>query len=177
MRKGVKRNNLKLRSYPFDWIFSSPNNVINCIEDNFEKFLNKSYYINIGDTQCGHTFYNSQMWQHHNPLIIENDYNYYVRCVERFKLLLNSIELKLFTMIFINGEYHNLNENIKNNIITFNEQFKKYTTNYRLLIIIHLPNQESIHHTFTSIDNIDFIELYTISLSNGVAFIDDNDNI
>ena len=38
----LKNNNLKRCSYPFDWIFSSPNMVIDCISDDFKKFLDKS---------------------------------------------------------------------------------------------------------------------------------------
>ena len=98
----LKRNNLKLCSYPFDWIFSNCDNIIHCIEDNFNIFLDKSYYINISPTNCGHSKYHNVMFNHHNPLINIDHYNYYVRCVDRFKTLLQKQEHKLFIMIFVN---------------------------------------------------------------------------
>ena len=46
----LKRNKLKLVSYPFDWIFSYPIDIYDMINTNFEYFLNKDYYINQDDT-------------------------------------------------------------------------------------------------------------------------------
>ena len=43
----LKRNNYKKCSYPFDWIFSNCENIIHCIEDDFNIFLDKSYYVSI----------------------------------------------------------------------------------------------------------------------------------
>ena len=178
----LKRNNLKLCSYPFDWIFSNCNNIIHCIEDNFNIFLDKSYYQDIhtkriGNNQCGHKYYDVNMFNHFDPRN-EKDYNYYVRCVDRFKNLLQKKEHKLFIMIFTNIE--NI-ENIKNhfikNIINFNNKFSKYTSNYTLLVIFHIPNNEQNHHTFTYNDNIHFLELYTLTKSGGVQFLNNYDNI
>ena len=171
----LKRNNLKLCSYPFDWIFSNCDNIIHCIEDNFNIFLDKSYYINISQSQCGHSKYNNRMFNHHNPLINIDNYNYYVRCVDRFKNLLQKQYHKLFIMIFVN--MNNINENIKNNIIDFNNKFSRYTSNYTLLVIFHIPNKQQNHHIFTYNDNIHFLELHTLSSSGGVEFGNKNDNI
>ena len=170
----LKNNNLKKSSYPFDWIFSNNNNIIHCIEDDFKKFLDKSYYVNISNKKCGHSYYNERMFNHHNPLNNENDYNYYVRCVNRFKNLLQCEEQKLFIMIFVNMD--NFEENLKNNIINFNNKFSKYTKNYKLLVILHIKNKENNYHAFQHKDTIDFLELHTLSSSNGLHFTDKNDN-
>jgi hypothetical protein len=174
----LKRNNLKLCSYPFDWIFSNCDNIIHCIEDNFNIFLDKSYYQDIhtkwNNNQCGHKYYNVNMFNHFDPRN-EKDYNYYVRCVDRFKNLLQKQEHKLFTMIFINID--NVEKNIINNIIDFNNKFSKYTYNYTLLVIFHIPNKQQNHHIFTYNDNIHFLELHTLSGSGGVEFGNNNDNI
>jgi hypothetical protein len=167
-------NNLKRCSYPFDWILSNYNNIIHCIEDDFNIFLDSSYYINMSDNKCGHSYYHPQMFYHNNPLN-ENDYIYYFRCVDRFKKLLQYEEHKLFIMIFTNMD--NIEENSKNDIINFNNKFSKYTKNYTLLIIYHIKNKENNHHIFTHHDNIDFLELHTLSNSDGLNFINnDNDN-
>jgi hypothetical protein len=138
------------------------------------------------------------MFNHHNPLINIDHYNYFVRCVDRFRILLQKEEHKLFIMTFVN--MNNIDENIKNEIIEFNNKFSKYTSNYTLLVIFHIPipthipipNKKRIvrnriirniiikkqnHHIFTYIDNIHFLELHTLSTSNGVEFNNSDDNI
>jgi hypothetical protein len=94
--------------------------------------------------------------------------------VNRFKNLLQSPEHKLFTMIFINIENNN---NIANKIIDFNNKFSNYTTNYTLLVIIHLSNKPQHYHSFTYNNNIHFLELHTLSSSTGVEFCNNDDNI
>jgi hypothetical protein len=171
----LKRNKYKLCSYPFDWIFSSCDIIIHCIEDDFKTFLDKQYYIDISESKCGHSKYNNCMFNHQNPLTNIDHYNYYGRCVNRFKDLLKKQEHKLFIMISVN--MNNIDENIKNNIIDFNNKFSKYTSNYTLLVIFHIPNKQQNHHIFTYNDNIHFLELHTLSVSGGVEFNDNNDNI
>lgn len=171
----LKRNKLKLRSYPFDWIFSNTDNILHCIEDNFNIYLDKSYYIDISPTKCGHSKYNKGMFNHHNPLINEDHYNYFVRCVNRFIDLLQKQEHKLFIMVHNNMT--ELNENIINKMVEFNNKFKTYTTNYTLLVIFHIKNKDENKHIFTYHDNIHFLELHTLSHSNGVEFVNNDDNI
>ena len=72
---------------------------------------------------------------------------------------------------------HNIDENIKKKIIEFNNKFSKYTNNYTLLVIFHKPKKEQNHNIFTYNDNIHFLELHTLSVSNGKDFNDHNDNI
>ena len=172
----LKNNNLKTCSYPFDWIFSDCDMIIDCLENNFNKFLDKNYYISIKDNdhKCGHILYHPQMFNHFNPLNNNNDYEYYVRCVNRFKQLLQYEEHKLFIMIFVDMDI--INEDIKNYIINFNNEFSKYTKNYTLLVILHIRNKENNFYEFTHHDNIDFLELHTLSCSNGANFINKIDN-
>lgn len=173
--KILERNKYKLCSYPFDWIFSNCNNIIHCIEDNFNIFLDKSYYITVSQSKCGHSKYHKCMFNHHNPLINIDHYNYYLRCVDRFKNLLQKKEHKLFIMILTNKI-----EIVKNDfdyIIDFNNKFSKYTSNYTLLVIFHIAKKEKNYHIFTYNNNIHFLELHTLSVSNGNNFVVDNDNI
>ena len=114
------------------------------------------------------------MFNHHNPLINENNYNYFVRCVSRFKNLLQFEEHKLFIMILVNMD--NISETVKSELIDFNNKFKKYTTNYTLLVILNITNKQDNYHDFTHHDNIDFLEVHTTSMSNGINFNSLNDN-
>jgi hypothetical protein len=151
----LKNYNLKICSYPFDWIFSDCNIIIDCIKTDFKIFLNKENYIDIknkwNDNQCGHKIYHSNMFNHRDPRK-DADYEYYVRCIDRFKTLLANDENKLFIMLFPNMD--NIDKDLKNNIIEFNNEFSIYTTNYKLLVIFHLPKNE-ISHKLTHNDNID----------------------
>jgi hypothetical protein len=79
-------------------------------------------------------------------------------------------------MISVNND-NNSDIFFKNKIIDFNDKFSKYTSNYTLLVIFHISNKQQNHHTFTYNDNIHFLELETVSSSNGVQFRNDDDNI
>jgi len=171
----LKDNYWKKCSYPFDWVLSNPKIILHCLEDDFKIFLDKSYYISYNRFTSGHSYYNKNLWCHHNPLMFEKDYNYYIRCVDRFKRLLQNEDHKLFVMSFVNMD--EIPENLKNDIINFNDKFSTYTKNYKLLIILHLQNKEKQQSLFTHHDNIDFLELHTLSKSDGVIFQDKSDNI
>lgn len=152
----LKRTKLKKCSYPFDWIYSKFDDIINCIEDDLTIFLNKNYYVDIqckwNENQCGHSYYNLNMFNHHDPRK-EKDYNYYIRCVNRFRNLLKTNECKLFVKMFTNVSEDNIDNHINETII-FNNKFKLFTNNYILLVIIHLPNKKQNSNTFTYKDNI-----------------------
>lgn len=173
----LKRNKYKLCSYPFDWIFSNCNIIMNCIEDDFKKFLDKSYYINISNTTCEHSYYNKDniMFNHHNPLINIDHYNYYVRCVNRFRYLLKQPKHKLFIITFINMK--NIDEHVKTNVIDLDNVISKHTSNYTLLVIFNISNKQYNNHIFTYNGNIHYLELHTLSNSGGLEFCNKNDNI
>lgn len=188
----LKRNAWKEASYPFDWIMSNHKSNIHCIENDFKLFLDKSQYVDITSTQCGHRYYDAKMFYHHNPLRYKDDYNYYCRCIKRFKDLLQLSEHKLFIMIFVNGEYNSHLDSFPKEIVEFNTRFSKHTSNYTLLVIIHHPNKQQNSHTFTTYKNNDIdskketddnnnsihlLELHTLSVSNGVEFVNKNDNV
>jgi hypothetical protein len=105
------------------------------------------------------------MFNHRNPLI-KNHYDYYNRCVDRFKMLLSNKNNKLFIY------FGNIDEN---KFIEFNKKLKNYTCNYRILVInTKVSNKQNYY--FKSIDNIDFLYIETLSNSNGVNYINSKDN-
>ena len=160
----IKMNQLKSCSYPFDWVFSSLDIVKDCLNDDFYTFLKKKYYrpiLNETD-KCGHKKYGEKMFQHRNPYGKEEDYQYYVRCVERFRKLLNTSESKLFTMVFINYCKSKISE-LKKNIIKFNIYLRNYTTNYNLCIIIQMVDLKNYHRFSVEniTDDIQLLYVYT----------------
>jgi hypothetical protein len=171
----LKVAELKKCSYPFDWIFSSYDMVIHCIEDNFKIFMDKSYYIDIKSDKCGHKYYHEELFNHRNPLRVETDYAYYERCISRFQNLLRCKDQhKLFLLINVNMT--DVTDADTNAAITFNKEFSKYTTNYTLLVVFNVINKSDNYYKHTRYGNIDFLELHTLTSSRGVRFISDGDN-
>ena len=175
----LKRNQLKKESYPFDWIFSSIDMIIHCLEDDFKTFLDTSYY-SIQDENSEkqqHSYYSENpseiLFNHHNPLK-EKDHLYFKRCIRRFKNLLVRPELKMFVLFFLN--YRKIDKSFKQRIIDFNRKFSCYTQNYGLLCIIqYIGNKNS--YRFTTNENIHFLEIHTKSNSNGTEFLNPHDNV
>lgn len=169
----LKRNKLKLVSYPFDWIFSYPVDIYDIINTNFEYFLNKDYYVNQDDTinynshkkYCG----GLRMFNHHNPYK-DNDNEYFKRCVTRFNDVIKKEEMKLFIMFF--GE-NNINNEIKN-IIKIKELFDTKIINYEIICIFQetrgFQNKKNFKYK-----NINFIQISTIDKNSGTEFLSKKD--
>lgn len=170
----LKGNGLKSCSYPFDWIFSSPSMVLECIEDDFRTFLDKSYYISRGPKQCGHSLYRVNMFNHHNPLKNSDDYSYYQRCVDRFRVLLASPDPKVFVLSRVNIS-PDLKDSYVKEILDFNNKFSKYTCNYKLLAIIHIPDASHTHHSRSVHGSVEILEFHSRFKCNGLDLIDCND--
>ncbi|WP_179315811.1 DUF1796 family putative cysteine peptidase [Winogradskyella undariae] len=86
----LKETQNKTASYPFDWVFSSPDIVLHAVKDSFKIFLDKEVIIPKSTNQAGHEIYHSYLFNHRNPLNSEADFSYYKRSIERFKMLLES---------------------------------------------------------------------------------------
>lgn len=48
----LKDNDLKVSSYPFDWMVTCIDNIIHILEDNFSTFLNKEKYTVLNGQTC-----------------------------------------------------------------------------------------------------------------------------
>jgi len=175
----LKRNKLKLVSYPFDWVLSRIDIVEDCLQNDFLNFLDKKYLVSIDEKKCDHTYYytpesNTHMFYHHNPTK-QCDLEYYNRCIERFRSLLKSKEEKLFIITYVNFTYKINNEFILK-IKKLNSLLNLHTTNSKLLCIVNYLNKEKNSYTITKFDNLDILEIDTISESNGSEFVDKVDN-
>ena len=175
----LKRLEVKKESYPFDWIFSNLKNVEHAIKDDFKIFLDEQYYTNrdLESKTQTHSYYfenGGSMFNHHNP-INKIHYDYFLRCVNRFNTLLTEKQNKLFVLTYINLEIKSFTS-IQKKIQEFNKFFDRYVSNYRLLVILHFISDKQWHE-FNIYDNIDFLILSTKSKSNGLKFMDFEDNI
>ena len=126
----LKKIGLKAYSTPFDWIFSSIPMVAHCISDDFAHFLDKRHFspiplekrIDSNTSFCDHQFYleNFGVRSVFNHYDISKDevYDYYRRCVDRFRKAIRSGDRTLLIGIVphspeIENNFNNLSEVIK----------------------------------------------------------------
>lgn len=107
----LKQMGLKKSSMPFDWIFSSPEMVEHAIRDDFKEFLDrgnlKSVPVELRPERhlyrADNIFYRDNygikyIFNHHDPDWNDDDYNYFCRCVDRFRATRNGTERVLFLL-------------------------------------------------------------------------------
>ncbi|HCC2625658.1 TPA: hypothetical protein M4195_000096 [Klebsiella quasipneumoniae] len=102
----LKKFNLKKTSLPFDWIFSCPAMIIDCLRDDFQTFLDKNEYSSLNrqskEPGAHHNKYKQKynlndIFTHRDPTT-PADYAYYLRAVKRFRNILKSADGKLFVI-------------------------------------------------------------------------------
>lgn len=76
-------------STPFDWIFSSPQIVTDCLRDEFRDFLDLRQAVTIDEHSAGHARYHGRMFNHRNPHVGDNHARLQ-RSVARFLALYRS---------------------------------------------------------------------------------------
>jgi hypothetical protein len=131
----LRNNGLKRYSLPFDWIFSSPQMLIDCLADDFSALLDRRYYRSISEGRWApgaeHELYLENygirsVFAHRDPTR-EEDYLYFTRCVERFRNLLRSRHPKLFLIM------GRPNHALPNGFPRVLEQLSRFTTGFVLL--------------------------------------------
>jgi len=81
--------NYKKCSYPFDWVLTNLNVISYNISNNFIDFYDRNNYIyscnnKITLKTTTNMIYPENMFVHKNPIENKEDFNYLLRCVERF---------------------------------------------------------------------------------------------
>jgi len=124
----LKKLGLKHESFPFDWLVSRLSVIKHCIEDDFQEFLKLENYQERYACTFGHMnttdryvcdehmlvnmfyqpFYNTNptnayqyhlAMNHHNIMEKPSDYEYYKRCVERFRNEFTAKTSKMFVHV------------------------------------------------------------------------------
>ena len=117
--------NLRKISLPFDYIYSDMNMIRDCIENNFEKFIDINNYKISGRRGCVNRFYKKK-FPHFN-MFEQEVMNKMKKRINKFYYILNSNEKKLFVHVIAI-----FNENYLSNIINI---LNNYSNNYNLLFI------------------------------------------
>lgn len=102
----LREAGLRDAAYPFDWLFSNPAMVADCIEDDFSTFLDRKYLSKVdGERRCRHEFYQQRypmgagaIFNHHDPSS-EPDFSHFQRAIARFRKILEAQGTTLFFMM------------------------------------------------------------------------------
>lgn len=102
MAQILKTEGLRTWSGPFDWIFSAPGMVRDCLADDFTALLDRSQYestpleerVAPHETRCGHRLYRERhaipfVFNHHDPATSETDYRFLEAGVRRLRAALD----------------------------------------------------------------------------------------
>ena len=157
-------------SYPFDWIISDIKIVIDCLEDNFVKFLNtENYYTKTDDKKIYHKYYNNLMFVHRDPTT-ENDYLYTLRSVDRW----NNLQYCNDEICFLYTTYGN-NINIEQINILHGLLIQKFS-NIRIVICNYnkVDTIDQIKHEYIKNDTYTIINIYIVYDNNIQYDIDRN---
>lgn len=103
MAQILKSEGLRRWSGPFDWIFSSPGMVRDCLADDFFGLLDRSQYESTPldertaphETRCRHRLYRERhaipfVFNHHDPASSEADYRFLEAGVRRLRKALDT---------------------------------------------------------------------------------------
>jgi hypothetical protein len=179
-------NNLKYHSptLPFDWMFSSLPFIKKVLLNNFNDLVNKDlikssnpcwdknksynlqYNSDILQSKNVTThfliknelpdYYNFHMWNHYN-LLEDEQYNKYMKYVDRFKTIFESDELKFFIYI----QYY---DDTIREIIDFNDYLMETITNYKLFCIKCIKtNKKRKDHFYCSYEK-DNLHIYDLEI-------------
>ena len=101
--KFLQQHQLRVHAGPLDWVFSSPEMVAHCLDDDFAAFLDRAQYVPIEDGFAGHRLYSAMIghrtiFNHHNPLLA-SDHEHFERCVARLRAVLLRGERTLFLWV------------------------------------------------------------------------------
>jgi hypothetical protein len=169
------------RALPFDWLFTTPKSTIEILKNDFKDFLNPKYYTDIydvglshGGRQAGHTLYHKNFFNHKNPRD-KRDYDYYVRCVDRFREFMKIKDKKLFICSYKNLK-SKMGESIMSDVFELNNSLSDMTQNYHLLCHINYSNSDELDYEISEIGNVTFFELYTKQDNHGLGYGNDEDN-
>lgn len=95
----LKESGKKRASYPFDWMFTTPEMIMDILNDDFEAFLDRSQLIPHG-LDAGHQRYHETLFGHRNPASSAADHEFFKRCVARWHELMQlQTPIVFFTMV------------------------------------------------------------------------------
>lgn len=173
----LKLAKLKNTSYPFDWIFSSIDIIKDCIEDDFNKFLDTTLMTTLVKKRSGHETYHRQMFNHRQPSKNKEDLKYYQRCCDRFKKLFKSDQEITFVLyvrkgggVWENKMVYPIDQSIEK-IKEFCNYISSKRNNTKFIIIRPIVNSgKAKFEKPIIIDNMRFFKFHSVGKPNGSRY-------
>lgn len=167
----LKKTSNKNASYPFDWIFSSPEIILHAIKDGFKLFLDKDQIFQINKKRAGHRFYHSRMFNHRSPLKSDANYNYYVRAINRLKLVLENQKHSVFVVTVINETEKPISQLLEN-FTPLISYIKKINPNSKFLFLSQITkNKPSIDLSYLD-DTMLWVDFTSQGSNSGTKYRD-----
>ncbi len=150
MAQILKETRLRSWSGPFDWIFSSPGMVRDCLADDFCALLDRAQYRStpLGQrpapkvSSCRHDLYAERygipyVFNHHDPAAIEADYRFLEAGVRRLRaaLALREAENRFYVLA--------TRPTPDDDILGLAEALAAHGPNNRLAVIQTMPGREA----------------------------------
>jgi hypothetical protein len=185
----LKETGNKNSSFPFDWLFTSPDIIYDILENDFETFLDLNLVYKKRDGKSGgHKKYHDSLFNHKNPLLPEN-FQYYQRCTFRFREVMLEKQNVVFLINVINepekrvGWYLGFNsvfEAPTNQSLTdfdrLYELIKSKNPNSKFLFIEQKTETDfGLKISHKSVDQF-WINFNSFDKNNGVKYINDVDD-
>lgn len=143
----MKTSENKLASYPFDWIVTSPEIIIDILDDDFNRLLDRDQIISK-TYRAGHSYYHDIMFGHRNPALSKDDHAYFMRCVQRWKdlmedqpplvyvtIVLNEVEKRKDVLTGFNGQMTAPRNQKLSDFTEMMERLRQVNTNAQFLFI------------------------------------------
>jgi len=152
--------------------------IEDCLEDNFDKLLDRSYYVAVNPKLCSHRHYGHRCFYDCNPLANPNQYRDLRTRVDGLCKILNSPDPKLFVALIINNPTLPKDFTAEQKAL---EALRKQTLNARLLVIYQMVQTPELidapkHLKLYQSEDLIAMGLLTQSQSNGKAFELPEDN-
>lgn len=161
-------------AYPFDYMYSSPLLVLDCLQNNFSTLLDRRFHTDRGN-MAGHSEYDGEVrafhgWQHTQQIFYHKntkkndlDYSYMQRCVCRFRGLLQNDGRKLFLLMLLN-QTKPLDKKPMRNLL---DQLAGDTSNTSELLVVFHQTGSQFGMTTESENNLTFLLVVSTSRCNG----------
>ena len=174
----MKKKMYKNASFPFDWLFSNLKMINDCLENDFDTFMDKSKHKKISSKASEHTEYKIHKMFNHHDITSRKDYDYFSRCIARFRNLHKTKGTKLFTAIILSSS---LNDAQSNLIKSIHKNLKRYAGEDHVLLIVCInvvgkkedKKRYSVDKWF---DDLYVVNLRTHEKLNGMSFVDRKDH-
>lgn len=167
----LKNIGLRKEAMPFDWVFSSPFVLMDCLKTKFSVFRDVKQHCRASLHKSGHISYGTNFFNH-KDITCENDLKYYERAISRFT---NIEENAVFVIGFYNNSVSESNiDYTEKSVELIQNSLKQYFNGKQhLLVCIHHKIDKKTYclRTKRKTDHLLWVDV-CCSETNGLRFLE-----